>query len=234
MRLPGEQVRTVLLSYPRSGNTWLRYCIEFLTKCPSGFSAAKFPVGRVLGSFVDLGVDLKAGRIVRKEHSTESVAPDDRLLFILRDYKECLLSHRREHSNESLDWLIDCNSSDRSSQNYSQLIEFYDRFEGAKELLHYEDLIEDLEGCLRKSLAFLGYEDTFLAELLRDVDRHRRACLELYQVGMSGGQTTRFHARRMRPISRRAWDEYLKRQYPELFARYLERYVEDASRSADS
>ena len=30
-----KQDRTYILSYPRSGNTWMRYCLEWLTKRPS-------------------------------------------------------------------------------------------------------------------------------------------------------------------------------------------------------
>lgn len=44
-----------LLSYPRSANTWVRLCVEYLSKR----STSDIPLGRI---FTDFNVDLQVGK----------------------------------------------------------------------------------------------------------------------------------------------------------------------------
>ena len=97
---PQSPPQIILCSHGRDGNTWTRYCLEFLTKRPSiaieidteEFLESKFnsPIGN---TFKDLNLDYNKARIV-KTHNLRKDLPNchgnDLLIFIVRNYKECL------------------------------------------------------------------------------------------------------------------------------------------------
>lgn len=230
-----EKIDVLLLSYPRSGNTWIRYCIEFLTKQPtygySNDSSATFDRNPI-GNFVDIGVDFKLSTVcIKRHHATNVLA--DKLIFILRNYKEVILRHRLNNVEDiSLDLLKTSCISEDMSHNYIQLIEFYDKFEGDKLLIYYEDIISDIREIARSILLFLGKGEIFLDEFLDNIDVHKKNCIGIYEkegetISFTKGETPIFHSNFLKDLDKKLWDSYLSDNFPQLFYKYLYRYKEN-------
>ncbi len=215
----------LLLSYPRSGNTWYRYCIEYLTKKPTiGYTipeSAPWDM-KCLGSFVDLGVDLNADNILIKRHAIDCIdQPVDKFILILRNYKECIIKHTLtdpKNTNMPLNVHILIQS------NYMILLQHYEAFSKEKMVIYYEDLITDVQPILEKSLQFLQHDDTYLKSFMENLEYHKEASLNLYGNSETRGKKITHHANKLTPEFKQEWDNYLVDNYNDLFTKYLQRY----------
>jgi len=166
---PGD-AEFLLLSYPRSGSTWLRYCIEFITERPTlgpdyhmlGFETPSKPIFLDKGAIpvVHSHIDspffkeyIKNSPILLKRHEwlyEENKVKHSykKVILLLRNYKEVMirndpgLAERMEafKFNPSEDDTMK-NAFDANSGGYITLIRRYHEHEGYKTIVHYEDLI---------------------------------------------------------------------------------------------
>lgn len=212
----------LLLSYPRSGNTWVRYCVEYLTKQPTiGYTIARSAPWdmKCLGSFVDLGVDLDAENILFKRHALEYLHEDvNKLVLIIRNYKECIIKHRSQAGKPINIHLL-------AQANYMGLIQYYDMFVGDKILIYYEDLITDIKPILDQLLTLLEYDDIHLKSFMENLEKHKKQSLNLYGGSTTMGKKLLFHSYRLGEELTKLWDEYLLEHHEKLFVKYLQRYV---------
>lgn len=160
----------VLLSYPRSGNTWLRYCLEFLSGQPSqglGNDMRERPMGETF----NLGVDLNADYIVHKSHYAANLNKYSKAILILRDPMYCIPRHTGTRYFEP-----------KYIQKYIRCIEIFDEFEGPKFIIYYEDLMTDkLFDILYELCEFLEIDNSKVEVLKSDFFINRNRCLMLYE-----------------------------------------------------
>lgn len=206
----------LLLSYPRSGNTWIRYIVEYLTKKPTiGYTikgSAPWDI-KCLGSFIDLGVDLDADNILVKRHALNYLHEDvDKLILIIRNYKEAIVKHVGKPLNINL----------LAQANYMDLIQYYDQFASDKVLIYYEDLITDVKPILNQLLTLLEYDDSHVESFMKNLEKHKIQCLDLYGYSSTRGKVAIFHSHKLGEELIRLWDEYLMKHHEELFVKYLQ------------
>lgn len=209
----------LLLSYPRSGNTWIRYCVEYLTKQPTiGYMrprSASWDM-KCIGSFVDLGVDLDADNILFKRHALDCLHEDvDKLILIVRNYKECIVRHMNVKSIKPTPLI---------ESNYMELIKYYDQFVGEKTLIYYEDFIVDIKPILEQLLTLLEYDDSHLKSFIKNLEQHKTQSLALYGSTITKGKKALFHSCKLGEELSQMWDKYLIDNYEQLFVKYLKRY----------
>jgi hypothetical protein len=169
--MPRNKPDTILISYQRSGLNWVRYCTEYF----SGFKT----YGRITA--VDSSRYKDRSRILfyrthnvlingRKSSFTckfydENRGPlHKRVILLLRNYKENF--GRIVFSN------LDRNMS-TCVKHYMANLEAYDKFEGEKLLIYYEDLVRDF-GQMERILNFLNIEYD-----LRDFDIEKHTLISL-------------------------------------------------------
>lgn len=129
-----------LISHPHSGNTWLRYCLEFLTGCPTqGHNVC--PISNRKGNF--LNIDLSASPVAIKRHEIieDEIKNTDTVLLIVRHPTNCI----KEDNDVKLESLM-----------LLELLSFYEKFIGKKKIVYYKDLF-DYE-TIEKTMFFLGLE----------------------------------------------------------------------------
>lgn len=214
-------MKTVLLSYPRSGNTWLRYCIEHITvKSTIGYDneeSAIFDRSRLVSHYV------QTEPILIKRHFPE---PCDRLILLVRDYKEAIIRHENEAERPSSDHVLYSGIS-----HYIQLLDFYDKFEGEKLLIYYEDLIKNPREIIEGALVFLK-ETTHrqrVNEFFDFLQYHKNTCVNIYSTHATSytrGEQEKFHSRFLSARKKQKWDEIAKNNNIEIFNKYLSRYAE--------
>ena len=133
----------VLLSYPRSANSWIRYAVEFVSKRPTTNSKQLYHQKAALkkdsiatrGNF---GVDARNSAILLKRHNAnlahDSWNKDDRFVLVIRDYRECILRNVAQNTDQKIT---------NAAEMFVGNLEFFDSFEGDKLLVYYEDLMQN-------------------------------------------------------------------------------------------
>ncbi|MDP2685272.1 MAG: hypothetical protein Q8P20_09645 [bacterium] len=222
----------VLLSFPRSGNTWLRYIMEFISKRPTCQAPAHRCVEGfaeklgVVSSDLNLGVDITKKVILIKRHSFEYKWDDwtkanCRLVLLVRSYKEAILRHAFASKKSQDDAEID-----KGIRTYMDCLSSYDAFNGQKICIYYEDLIINPKKNIGGLVDFLGvpkneYYDIFF----KDYEKHKEACLRYYKPGaMTRGKSNKmgWHSEHADPVilnrimagirsNKRLYNKYLKR-----------------------
>lgn len=229
--LDNKQNRTFLLSYPRSGNTWTRYCIEYLTQRPS-FNRfnPKHNINFPLGWLADFPIDITKPPI-EKVHfkqelkKTEANDAQDALILIVRNPKEALIRHA---GKAILMEAIASNTLNQKLQIYFEALRIFDSWRSPKKLLiYYEDLMQDPKNTLIKILEFLNEPFDRLQEFLSNYQMHKKKCLSLYKVSESAGNDVLYHSKSLSIEERRQIDNWVKEQAPVVWEKYLKnRYSE--------
>ena len=242
--------KTILLSYPRSGSTWLRYCIEFLTKrLTKGYDTPGVTMENGLGRLVDIGVDCNKPPIVYKRHGHTPRErsfydmDNDNLILLLRNYKECVVRHHIGKQNFEKMFYSQTQGYRNGSLDYVGCLQTYEAWRGKKLLIYYEDLISDPEPELEKVLNLLGADRTHLRELVDHLDFHRKQSVHVYAgENQTGGHLSYtkgdpdkllFHSQQLSEKQKKVWDQHLRNNYPDITRKYLKRYQEpDISRTS--
>lgn len=222
-----------LISYPRSGSTWIRYCIEYLTEaatlgwmnfCPtpeiinqlSNLDVSGLPAHYFESTGVILDEEkLNKLPILTKRHNHEDIKTDiNSLLLLVRDYKECV----ERQSSKELRISI-------KKTNYLDLIRFYDRFEGKKDIIYYEDIIKDVKSCIIKSLDLLEHkiEGSKLDEFMHNIDSHHAKCMSLYKDSDTDGKTISRNKDAHTVDYYKECERYISENHSDI-SKYLERY----------
>jgi len=129
-----------LISYPRSGNTLIRFLIEYITERIVVDYNEKIPDSAIKYLSPD-GIDIvpKNPPILRKFHLVDSKLNEkskigkSKINLIIRDYYECILSHSKRGCRKTLSEQIN---------DYCDLIRYYDESENKETLIYYEDIID--------------------------------------------------------------------------------------------
>ena len=125
--------KLVLLSYPRCGSDWVRYITETLTGLPT------------------TNEQDNPDAIMAKYHHASSARQhpaDDRLLLLLRDYREVVLSYlyadnRYTQGTMTFAHQLGTRIAELRPQyeSYFANIAYFEQFSGAKEMIYYEDFV---------------------------------------------------------------------------------------------
>ncbi len=125
-----------IASYNRSGNTWLRFLVEYVSKLPttghSDISIAE-RLQKKGGHALD-DVDITRQPIAVKRHvfAEGELKPEDRFVLILRDPTECIWNSMGLKYNLFI----------KEFFKYRELIRLYDEHPGEKIIIYYENLIK--------------------------------------------------------------------------------------------
>lgn len=212
-----------LLSYPRSGVTWLRYCIEELTGRPTlGASSSDHPICNRDG--VNLNVDPQKDFVAFKRHwwNGEEFSSEDHITLVIRNHVEILSRHRTKDGHSTQRVL------EEDAPEYVNNIKKFDSFGGGKYVVYYEDIIKDkpLKEILYDFVDL--YDDASeerLISLMESIDHHRKISLQSYPKSHTKGEKEVYHQKEVDDDLRKRFDERVKELMDEdLFEKYLSRY----------
>ena len=202
----------LLISYPRSGNTWLRYCVEFLAKKPTvGYT------GTQKGKPIMSNFNIKNSKppLLKKLHTVDEQSEKaSKVILVLRNYKECIPRHVN---------LFSCEEAIKKSGriSYLDLLYFYDNFNGEKIIIYYEDLMLQPKEELKKLLSFLKESEDFLEEFIENFEYHKKQSISFYNKGESKSQTEgnaiNYQTQKMTQKQIVDWDIFLKK--------YMKKYL---------
>jgi len=223
-----------LVSFPKSGNTWMRYCLEYLTKRPTlpisfykdGRHSGHYNIMRYPHDFRHpLNVDYLKFPIIKchfpEQIFNEKFLPFDKnndiLILLIRNYKEVIPSHMNKLE---------------VSKFYFNILEAYENWNPANRILiYYEDFISNPEVELVRLLQFLNEPPKYLINFLENYKFHKTQCINDYAKNISKpitqGNTALFYSKKYSITELIEIDEKIKKMYPILAKKYLTRYFEN-------
>lgn len=230
----GQEGNTILFSFPRSGLHWACYCVLNLTEdyyvdFPEAYATLKDQ------SMLE-GREKKILRAHTQRYFQESVAPidrqHDRLILLMRDYKECISREARDNWDDALQLLYGKISPGKAKSIFDNL-ELYDSWPSDRRLLiYYEDLLSNPKQVLAELVEFLGEDDHLLRPFMKNYEKHQETMLTAYQGKhgtFSQGKDLHYHSKKAPPQVIHDMDEYVKKKYPYLWNKYLMRYEGDGA-----
>ncbi|HSH52314.1 MAG TPA: hypothetical protein VK982_11385 [Bacteroidales bacterium] len=212
----------LLLSFPRSGNTWVRYFLEFLSKRPTSIGLVENcqkGVSKKDAIAIDPAVDFLEKCVVIKRHRADHdwdnwSSNNCNLLFLLRNPKECIIRHSR-----------DGNDLESCIEGFVHCLKFYHNFQGKKKLISYEQLLQDPKKNILEILKFLDISFDHVDDFFRNFEEHRRKSVRNYGAAFTQGDKNQLYKHsRMQPKKANYIINQLKNQNPELFDIYLQKY----------
>jgi hypothetical protein len=143
----------------------------------------------------DFGADPRLPPILLKRHRVDlhydSWKTEDRFVFIIRDYRECILRNVPNKTDGKI-----ASAADMFVNN----MEFFDGFDGDKILIYYEDLMRNPANNFNKIFAFLNINTgPRYNDFINNIMKHRSKGLCLYHdTATTQGATNKleFHANR--------------------------------------
>ena len=196
----------ILLSFPRSGNTWVRYALECVTGRPTSIEMVKNCQAGIktrgsISSTTDLKVDVLKKCIAIKRHRADnhwdSFSKDNiNLILLVRHYKEAIIRHliSTDYKDPSI--------IDKTINDYLHCLEFYDKFDGNKILIYYEDLIINQKREFKRIFDFLGVKDS--VGFLKNIQKYRLLSIKSYEPGsltQGAANKLHFHSRNFRHLA---------------------------------
>jgi len=177
----------LLLSYPRSGSNWVRYCLEFLTKRPTvGPDNTITPLNQPFGSRLELGVNLDQNYLLYRTHNLIKVKKP--MILLIRNYKECVL--RGFCMSKNLNTSKALGVAKSHSPIFERNLRTFNNWSEDKIVVYYEDLILNPEDTLKGILSFVGYGEEHLSDFLKNLEQHRAASLNEYSISQGGCGTS--------------------------------------------
>ena len=211
---------TLLLSYPRCGNSFVRYCIETMTQCQS------YDCNNLLGTFHHknpfmIKQDSHIKPFLYKEHFAKDCDRFDKnnnIILLLRNYKECLVRHQgsRKITQNPIHHL----------KQYTDNILFYEKWKGKKIILYYEDLILDFNNSIYKLTNFINIPQPIVINFIKNYDHHKQKSIESYKRcghdSVTKGKNLLFHSKNLSKQIKKQLDEYIISNK----ILYLNRYIQ--------
>lgn len=224
--------KTIILSHPRSGINWIRYCVEFLTHRPTP-GRRKLYKNNIKGDFVFYRSHLPQLIEVPKH--------GDNLVLLLRNYKECMLRHRtfkrisksaEINVRSFLNWRYMGKNEFCTIGVYGEMIRMFEIIQGKKLVLYYEDLLANSKQEMLKFFNFIEINISSLKENFnnffdKDLEFHKNKSCDLYTYGggsITRGKKIKHHIGQITDKEIEWFDKLIEGNLSNLYHKYLARY----------
>lgn len=212
-------MNNIILSYPRSGNHFTRYIIEFLTERPTlGLTSQDGPIHERSGPKLLPNITNNNPIAVKKHWASDIKSNADSLILILRNPVEAILSARFETyfkkicCEEPVDSKI-LNDYEFDSRRFVMNLEYFIKFEGPKEIVLYEDLIgNNYEKYIDSMSKIFHFEESKVNDLVSNFGKYRIDSMKSTNrkpISLSKKSTNEFYADKIKKINPDNFDAYL-------------------------
>lgn len=222
-----------LLSYIRSGSTWLNNSVRGMIENTT-FSffnkELRFTNYRETDSReipLTHMIKLHDPQVLAAQSSPSL---NDLLIVIVRNYFEAFKSgYEVCHKTTATFDAVYRNLIKTKDSQYFQILRLYDTWDPDKRfLVYYEDLISDFYGEMKKLTAFLNIPPANLEAFMENYENERQISLESYHANhrlKSDGEDPFYHTRAVPVDQLYSMENYIKKKYPYLWDKYLSRYA---------
>jgi len=194
-----------LLTYPRSGNSAIAKYIQILY--PDRLTFGIRPSDRR-----DRSPKMVAKAITRKAHFRKHIRLSEltKLIIVVRDYKECLMSHYKRSGKR----MTVSNYFCKNFPQYADNIVFYNECKSPKLLVYYEDLLRDTRTEMKRVIDFLEEKTDKLDDLIDNLDHYNEVQTKVYKKNtgsvFTGSNLGKKHADNLSPAQIKRFDTIAK------------------------
>lgn len=236
-----------IIGYPRSGNNWLRFIIEYLTDYQTAFppmdSEMRKPLHN-LSSHINSTEKIADG-VIWNTHwhqdtlLNEVIKSKGKLILMLRNYKECITRHIITPSeinkdgyltDSAFDKFVNENAEYLEFIHYLKLINYFHNYKGEKEIIYYEDLLSKytIKKPLEKLILLLDGDKEKIEPFIDSFDLHVNQSKNFYKIlgGSKSPKGTKLHHSKALSLEqKKTLDNVAKKLYPHL-DKYINIYYE--------
>ena len=151
-----------LISYNHSGNTLIRYFVELITGHPTTGHNPSSISDRFSDDTLIINKELEPLLIKRHEIDNKEILESDKFIFLLRDKYDCI---KDNFETEEI--------------KYELLKTKYEKFNGKKCVINYNDIIQDTIKAVLSILDFIGFNGKINIPI--DIEWHKNKCLSVYR-----------------------------------------------------
>lgn len=183
------------LSFPRSGASWTRYISRTLLKIDKRYDHND-----------------NAGSMYCKTHGNDIKELRDKqrsMIFLLRNFKECVQRHHGNYNENAL-------------KHYINLLSIYDSWDSNKILIYYEDLITRPNIEIPGLAKFLNKDYIETYKFLKQYDYHWEFSRNSYGICVTDSKSPIFHSI---GIDTKLWNDYILSITPKHLLKYIQRYL---------
>ncbi len=224
-------IQAYLLSYPHSGNSWVRYIVEYLSGIyTEGLTENGNPMEYGIGKVAPIDVEFSKKPILIKRHELKLDKIDTKpVIFLLRDYKQAIMRHYKDDSIAKIKKRFNDTLNGNQDPLYFELIRYYESWQKNKMLIYYEDLIREPVIEINRLIDFLKIKTDKYAELINHLDYHIEQSRQVYNNYASGVidqyKKQKYKLNEKLKAYSMEWDIDVKDNF-ELADKYLKRYYE--------
>ena len=179
------------------------------------------------------------GKVIRTKHMNKNVDTNCiKLLLIVRNYKEAIISEMKQHATSIINW----SSIKEEVNKYISTLVTYDKYPYEKKIIYYEDMISNPSKTLEESINNFSGRNSGLSDddmkenldsLLENYETHFEESISSYKRGtgsaLSGGKSGLFHSLE-KGKGHELYDfieNHILQNAPEIYKKYLQRYRGD-------
>lgn len=227
----------VMLSYPRSGNTFTRYMFECITGVSTEqtkYHKDKHIVNRKLLQTSKTSKLISLVKCHNSPNESNNILLSgkfDSLIFLVRSPIESFARHNgyaRFNSKKTIDNFL-------KNENYTYYFDNCNMFVAStkpKLLLYYEDIILDCESYYRKLYEFCEAQNYIVdkvnsikpEDFIKDLQEHKKRCLKVYTSSKSKGNAVDYHTAKIEKENVNYFMNEITLNHPDLFNTILSRY----------
>lgn len=217
------RVKNLLLSYPRSGNTWIRYFVEYVSKMPTRGCGGAVYDKYTRKSPHNINYNSKA--ILQKEHFARQCRfhnqKTDNIILLIRNPKETLIRHHgtKVLRNKKLNVIVN---------KFMNNLALYDNWSSNKMIIYYEDVVDNFGVEAEKITNFLKLDMIRCKKFLLSYDDHKNKCIEIYSKkkskSITQGNKKIYYSKFVGVKGLERIDNIIKKTYNNLYKKYLIRY----------
>jgi len=203
-------MKTFLLSFPRSGNSWFRYCIENALKIPTIDINPNYG-NRSINKTFGLDSDVKNEFKIVKTHKAKDIEENSQIIFILRNFNDCVESHKQRGATGTTEKIL---------KNYLDLLDFFDEYKNKKILIQYEKVItkNGLKETLKDVESFLSFENKNYDKFIDNFEKHKKISKKGYKNKIGGVRSKNIKVNMN-------MKKYIKSNEPHLIEKCLQNYM---------
>lgn len=222
----GQNINNIILSFPRSGNHWVRYIVEYFSKKRT-LGCGDWEWGNTIDGPIFSRIDNEDyykdnSYIAVKRHTVDFNVEIYNILLIIRNYKE--VGIRMFNPKRHVDAGVK-----KSLKEYMSLIGAYDKCKNNKNIIYYEDLMKSPESEINKIIKFFNIKNADVNKFMENYETNKKKCIKIYD-NLNGSRTKgndiRFYSKKSNPIVIKEYDDFILKTYPKLANKYLSRYKE--------
>lgn len=213
----------IIISYPRNGLNWVRYCIEHFTGLRTAGRTKLIEHGELaVYRTHDVKVKDDPNSCYCAFYDEQGKPLHRKVVLLLRDYREAFLRVAKVQE-KGLPTAEEIRQGKVFHfRNYFQNLKAYDEFSGKKLLVYYPDLISDFSG-IGQILDFLDFSYD-LSDF--DLEHHRQQSLKIYDKQHKSYSKDNlydftFHQNQVNSEILAALEEFVDNNYRDLVNRYF-------------